>query len=299
MTQSNFGGTPNALITMSPSSIGRWLDCPRMYRLQDVERRRSTLAWAHFSLGNAVHAALRDWFDRPLTQRTPDSARSLLRQHWTSDGFRDREQSEQIQGRTSDELAAYVATVDPTGEPLSRERGVALTTSHATIRGRVDRLDERVDEEGEHVVVVDYKTSRRPLGPDDARTSMALALYVAGVRRTLKRRSYRVELHHVPTAQVVSHDYDDSGLARQMTRVDAITADVSRALNQAQPLARAAQAGELDAHEQLDALFPARPGPLCRWCSMRPWCPDGDAMGPLHQPWDAVVADGEGSGAEG
>ena len=287
---------PESLITMSPSSIGRWLDCPRMYRLQDVERRRATGAWAHFSLGNAVHAALRDWFDPPPGQRTPDNARALLRRHWSSDGFRDQEQSAQIYERTADELVSYVVTIDPTFEPLSRERSVALTTTRAAIRGRVDRLDERIDDSGDHVVVVDYKTSRRPLRPDDARTSIALALYVAGVRRILKRRSFRVELHHVPTGTVVSHDYDESALARQLDRVDVIATDVATAVHHAQTLERAAQAGEVEALDRLDALFPARPGPLCRWCPMRSWCPAGDAMGPLHRPWDAVVAEVDESG---
>ena len=47
-------------------------------------------------------------------------------------------------------------------------------------------------------MVVDYKTGRRPLTTDDARGSLALAMYVLGTRRTLRANCRRVELHHLP-----------------------------------------------------------------------------------------------------
>ena len=61
--------------------------------------------------------------------------------------------------------------------------GLCATTATLAISGRVDRVDDRGDE----LVVVDYKTGRRGLTDDDARGSQALALYVLAVRRTMRR----------------------------------------------------------------------------------------------------------------
>lgn len=283
------GDTTSTVITVSPSSLGRWLDCPRRYRLQDVERHPVTVSWAHFSLGNAVHAALRDWVDLAPHERTVDAVVGLLAQHWRSDGFRDAAQSADVLALTSQSLARYVESTPVAGEPHSRERTVSFRTTHGAITGRLDRLDVRQDADGEHLVVVDYKTGRRPPHEDEARTSMALAIYVAGVRRMLKSRCFRVELHHVPTGTVIAHDHDDASLERQWARVDAITAEVVQAVHVARSLRAAVEAGEVDAITHMDVLFPAHPGPLCAWCPMHPICPEGQTMGPMVQPWAGVL----------
>ena len=69
-------------------------------------------------------------------------------------------------------MVSYLHGVDPARQPLGIERTVSLKTSRLALQGRVDRLDER----GEELVVVDYKTSRVPPTDDEARTSLPLAL---------------------------------------------------------------------------------------------------------------------------
>ncbi|MDO6575653.1 PD-(D/E)XK nuclease family protein, partial [Staphylococcus pasteuri_A] len=77
------------------------------------------------------------------------------------------------------------------------------TTAVLSVRGRVDRIDRRLDDEGnEELVVVDYKTSRRTCTEDEARSSLQLAMYAAATARSLRRPCTRVELHHVPSATV-------------------------------------------------------------------------------------------------
>ena len=88
-----------------------------------------------------------------------------------------------------------MAGLDPTDEPVGTERTVGATTERLALSGRVDRIDQRGDE----LVVVDYKTGRNPSTDDEARGSPALAAYVLGVRRTLRRPCNRVELHHLPS----------------------------------------------------------------------------------------------------
>lgn len=296
--QASLDGMPERLFRCSPSRLTTWVDCPRRYRLQYVEGRRSPAVWAHQSLGTSVHLALRDWFDLPVAQRTPEAGADLLARHWIRAGYRDDAQGEEFLGRASTMVSDYLRDVDPALEPVARERVVSFTTQRLTVSGQVDRVDSRVLADGESAVVVDYKTGRRPLDDDEARTSLALALYVLGVRRTLRRPCTRVELHHLPTATVVVHEHDDSSLERHVSRAESIGRDASRAEATVAAHVRALRDGEADAIAMADEVFPAQPGPLCAWCDMRQWCDAGRTAAPARRSWDGLAEDVSGDVAD-
>jgi RecB family exonuclease len=269
---------PPRLFRASPSRLLAWLDCPRRYRLQYLDRPSppSRPQRAHTSVGVAVHNALRDWWDLPPAQRTAVAGAELVRTSWIELGFRDPEQSLRWRGRAQQHVSAYLDGVDPTRQPLGIERTVSLKTSLLALQGRIDRLDERED----GLVVVDYKTSRTPPTDDDARTSLPLALYAAATWKMFRRRCVRVELHHLPSGEVAAHEHTGESLKRK--------------IGEAESIAREAQQAEADYAELgVDSRrFPARVGPLCQWCDYRAHCPAGQAAGPEKSGWAAL--DGEG-----
>ncbi len=79
----------------------------------------------------------------------------------------------------------YAAGLDPSDEPLGVERTVATRTDRIAVSGRIDRLDAR----GAELVVVDYKTGRHILTSDDARGSLALAIYAVAASRVCAARA--------------------------------------------------------------------------------------------------------------
>lgn len=142
-----------------------------------------------------------------------------------------------------------------------------MRTDRLALSGRVDRIDQGVGDDGvDEAVVVDYKTGRMPSTVDDARSSLALAVYALATERTLRRRCRRVELHHVPTGTVAVWRHDESSLGRHLRRATEVADDAQ------------------DADE-----FPPSPGPGCGWCDYRAHCPEGQAAAPARQPWDALV----------
>ena len=274
-SQLRLDGMPTRLFACTPSRLTSWLDCPRRYRFTYLDRPAPPRgpAWAHSTVGAAVHLALARWWAEPRQRRTPLVARGLLDSGWQTDGFADDAQAERWRVRAGDMVETYVATLDPSDEPVGVERTVAARTQTLALSGRIDRVDRRGDE----LVVVDYKTGRSVLTTDDARGSLALALYALATGRTLRAPCTRVELHHLPTGRVVAFDHTEQSLARHLSRAEAVGAEA----------VAAAQA--LLAGGDPDALFPARPGRMCGWCDRRSSCPEGRAAGPARRPWDGLA----------
>jgi RecB family exonuclease len=265
--------TPGRLFACTPSRLTSWVDCPRRYRLTYLARPRPPAGppWAHNSFGAGVHNALAGWWRLPRVERTVDAAGKLLDAGWSAEGFRDAAQSGAWLARGRALVRRYVAVLDPAREPLGVERTIAARTKRLALSGRVDRLDDRNGE----LVVVDYKTGRRPLTVDDTRGSMALALYAVAAAATLRRRCVRVELHHLPTGDVHAFEHTDESLQRHVRRAELIAdeAAAATAASAAHPVA-----GAVD-------MFAPRPGAQCGWCDMRAHCPEGAAAAQAQLPW--------------
>ncbi|TKK85490.1 PD-(D/E)XK nuclease family protein [Herbidospora galbida] len=275
MEQLPLEGMPRRLFSCTPSRLNSWLDCRRRYRFTYLDRPAPQKGppWAHNSVGASVHNALAAWWREPYERRTPLSAAILVSNGWITEGFRDAEQSLRWRDRARKMVSGYTATLDPSDEPVGVERTVATRTSVMALSGRIDRLDRRGDE----LVVVDYKTGRRPLTSDDARGSLALAVYAVAASRVLRRPCHRVELHHLPTGEVVEWEHTDESLARHLSRADQIAAE-------AQEADEAYRAGEAT-----DETFAPSPGVLCSWCDFRKHCPEGQAAAPDKEPWDGLA----------
>ena len=275
VAQLGFDGMPKRLLQAAPSRLVTYLDCPRRYRFTYLDRPAPQKGppWAHNSLGAAVHTALANWWKLPVGQRTVARAGELLDDAWLADGFRDEAQRQLARVRARAMVTTYVADLDPADEPVGVERTVALKTDHAALFGRVDRIDDRV---GEGLVVVDYKTGRHVLTVDDARTSLALAVYAAGAARTLRRSCLRVELHHLPTGEVLAWNHTEEGLARHIRRADSIAEEIA-------DLDARFRAG-VDAAEA-DAMYPPAVSALCGWCDFNRVCPQGGAAAAPREPW--------------
>jgi RecB family exonuclease len=277
-------GMPRRLYSAAPSRLMTFLDCPRRYRYQYLDRPTPAKGppWAHNSLGASVHGALSNWWRLPVDERTVRRAGDLLERGWLTDGFRNDEHAIEQRSTARAMVERYVSDLDPETEPIGVERTVATKTDRAALFGRVDRIDDRG---GDGVVIVDYKTGRHVLTVDDARTSLALAVYAAGASRVFHRPVRRVELHHLPTGAVLAWEHTDETLARQLARADSITDDLVA-------LDERYRAGLDEAAAA--AAFPARVGAQCAWCDFNRSCPDGRAIRP-HVPWAGLADQGLGS----
>jgi RecB family exonuclease len=279
--QLGFEGMPRRLYPCTPTRLSSWLDCPRRYRMSYLDRPPPGKGppWAHNSLGASIHNALAGWWRLPFEQRTVAAAGALVDRGWIDQGFADQAQSDRQRERAVAMVEGYVAGLDPADEPVGVERTVATRTDRIAVSGRIDRLDARPGPAGTELVVVDYKTGRHLLSTDDARSSLPLALYALAAGRVLRRPCHRVELHHLPSGQVLAWSHSDESLARHLSRAEAI----------AQECAEADEAMRAGLPEpRYDEVFPPRPSPACGWCDYLRHCPEGAAAAVTRRPWDGL-----------
>ena len=298
--QLGFEGMPRRLYPCTPSRLRTWLDCPRRYRMAYLDRPAPPKGapWAHNSLGASVHNALAGWWRLRREERTTEAAGELLQSGWITEGYADDVQSAECLRRSRTMVERYVAGLDPACEPAGIERTVAAKTDLIAISGRIDRLDDRPaagteptlsrtadqDPYGRELVVVDYKTGRSRLSTDDARSSLALALYALAAGRVLRRPCNTVELHHVPTGEVLRWEHSPKSLERQLHRAEDIAGECAAADERYR--------SDPDSGRG-DEVFPPALGTWCSWCDFRGQCPEGRAAAPQRRSWDGLADDAD------
>jgi len=262
---------PRKLIKVTPARLSTWMDCPRRFRMNYLDRPTPPRggAFAHSTLGAVVHNSLRAFFELPVRRRTPEAGAALVGQNWNDEGFAGPVQAATYRDIAAGWVAEYVEGIDVADDPIGLERWVSAPIGTIVAEGRVDRIDER---DGE-LVIVDYKTGRTALTTDDARASQALALYALAARRTLRRPCSRVELHHLPSGTVAAWEHTEESLTRQRQRAEESAEEFNLATD------------TLKAGGDPDVLFPPQVGRQCAWCDFRRSCPEGQAAGPQAEPW--------------
>lgn len=255
-------------VSISPSRISTFTDCPRMFQYQAIERlEQPPTVWT--LKGTLVHSALEGLFAAAPSARTVALAVEQLHRAATTEALEASLVELGLVDAARDDFVAdaevlvrrYFELEDPraveaVGVELrletTLEPGGGLGPVH--LRGVIDRLDR--DEHGD-LVVVDYKTGRAP-GPGRERSKMAgVETYALLCERVLGVRPVAVRLLYLRQPVVVERDVGPSTVGRQQRRA----VEVWRAITKA----------------HASGAFRPSPGPLCGYCAYADRC-EGAAL---------------------
>jgi putative RecB family exonuclease len=175
----------------------------------------------------------------------------LFRRLWVRDGYGAKEQQQRERERGAEALRAWYGRADTTVVPRATELGLQAAWGDIVLKGRLDRVDADPGD-GRGLVVVDYKTARRPVSQEAADADQALTIYAALVERRLGRPVTRMVLDYVVAGQEVVTERPPEVLRRRLDDVLATGATL-----------------------RADTEFRPNPGPWCPGCDMLSRCPAG------------------------
>lgn len=235
------------LTRLSPSALERYRTCPKRFFFSDVERRpveqrpSPVLAQA-----NAIHHALERWHGLPREQRTPETIERALRSVWhehrTSVTFGSRD-AEAAAGRAAIlMLRRYADSGEADAVVRAREHwvGCRFRGSGVELHGKVDRIGELASGGLE---IVDYKTGRRELEPEDLRDDPAAQVYLVCTEAALQRPVERIRFIYLASGRSVSWEPEREDVQATLAKLVRLVDEIREAED-----------------------FEANPGPGCSYC---------------------------------
>lgn len=244
--------------SLSPSKISSFKNCALAFRFSVIDRIPEPPSPAA-SKGTLVHRALQLLMDRPAGERTLDAAQADLAQarielsshpdlvglgmtpsEW--DAFHDQ---------AAVLVERYFALEDPQRvRPIGLELMLTADLGQFTLRGIIDRLE--LGEDGE-LVVTDYKTGAAPSERHEQSRMLGVHCYALLCEKVLGRRPARVQLLYLSNAEAIITTPTEQSVRGMERKALALWQAVGRACHS-------------------EDFRPSR-GPLCDWCSFRPYCP--------------------------
>jgi putative RecB family exonuclease len=166
--------------TLSPSKITTYLACPVKYKWTYIDERGKWYlkSKSFYSFGSSLHRVLQRFHDEgDQGVATVHEAVAALEEGWVEAGYASQEEMTQAMAEGKAIIADYIDRVsrEPvTSRTLFIEKTIRMDFGDFVLMGRLDRLDEREDGALE---VIDYKSGRMGVQPEDVKGDLAMSLY--------------------------------------------------------------------------------------------------------------------------
>jgi len=180
------------MLYLSPFKISMFLECPRRYKFHYIDglAEKFKKPKPHFTMGENVHRTLKEFYDSlPPQKRTKENLENLLREIWRQNraGFRDREEEKKFGLLALSMLNKFYQETDITKKPLLLEKSYKINLSKEIIlQGKIDR----VDLEGDGLVIIDYKTGKEPEDNDYLQLIIYSIIISQKINKQIKEASY-------------------------------------------------------------------------------------------------------------
>jgi putative RecB family exonuclease len=259
--------------SLSPSRAGDFMTCPLLFRFRTIDRLPQAPSPAA-TRGTVVHSVLERLFELPAPERTPETARSLLRPEWealleaepqVATLFADESELSAWLTSAEELLQGYFSLEDPTRVLVAeREQYVEVVLPGGLrLRGIVDRLD--VAPSGD-VRITDYKSGRSPGEAFEGKVMFQMKFYAFVIWRTTGRIPKLLQLLYLSDRAILRYSPDEADLLAVERKLIALWAAIEKAT-------------------QLKDFRPHK-SKLCDWCDHRALCPEWGGTPP---PFPEVV----------
>jgi DNA helicase-2/ATP-dependent DNA helicase PcrA len=232
--------------SLSASAIDRYERCPLSYKL-GLEWKLPEEPRANMQFGSAMHLALKAHFDavskgRPMQN---EEVVGYFLEEFAKSKIEEPVQRELYERNGRRQLTAFLESpaATPHGAVALLEHWFKCEIAGARVNGRIDRVDEEVD----GYVIVDYKTGN-PKSQEVADQSLQLSVYAMAMRGDK------------PVKALIFQNLEDNTTMQTTRSPEDLLKTEARIVEAAAGIA----AGE----------FGATPGRHCNWCAYRTICPE-------------------------
>jgi len=243
---------------LSPSGAGTFEQCPRRWRMRYVERLPDPPGEAALA-GSFAHRVLELLMQRDPHERTVEVAKAIARTEWpgveADPDFRalgfDEAGGKHFRWKAWQAIEGLWALEDPKAVDVrATEHDVEADLGGVPFRGIVDRLDD----EGDGLVVTDYKSGKAPSARFRRGRLDQVLLYAAAVEQATGEMPVHARLLYLGQRPV--------GIKVTREEIDSV---VDKLAGTWAAINTACATDE----------FEPRTGPLCGWCPYVDRCPEG------------------------
>lgn len=202
--------------TLSPTKITTYLACALKYRWTYIDWRgkRYLRAKHYYSFGATLHKVLERFHDAgDVTVQTASDAVVAVEKEWIAAGFESKEAETAALSAGKEMLERYVAqAIEAPSEAktLFTEKMLRADLGPFVLIGRLDRVDEHPDGLLE---VVDYKSGRSEVTPEEVASDIAMTCYQLLVRRNFPDRAVSASILAIRTGSKATVSLSESEIA--------------------------------------------------------------------------------------
>jgi DNA helicase-2/ATP-dependent DNA helicase PcrA len=215
-----------ATATFSPSKLRTYEDCPAMYRfgyVLGIPQKKKTF----FELGTLVHAVIERLSKRIIDGHdvTEDEALALLDAAWKASVW-DLEELERQDRQAAEEMIRdfLVHQAARSSDIAGVEQWIDLELEGRRVSGKIDRVDDL----GDGLEVIDYKTSKKPESRPKLKQDFQMVLYWEGAecayQQPVKRVGHWYLRHDKEVMVEISPDEREEVLERARGIIRAVEA---------------------------------------------------------------------------
>ncbi len=235
-------------MNLSATRIENYETCPLRFKMDaDWNLPGKSVPAMHF--GNAVHTALKGYYDALLANRplTREQFLNIFEEQLSISPFDDAHQKELYRAQGIEQLGEFYHLRNQEEAPhvLATEKVFELVINGVKVIGRIDRTDLLRDG---NIAIVDYKTGS-PRDQEDADKSLQLSIYALATEQELNQLPSRLAFYNL-----------DTNSPAETHRTPEQLADVKHKITE---VAAAIAAGK----------FNPKPGLHCNSCGFREVCP--------------------------
>lgn len=165
--------------SLSYSQIETFSICPLHYKLKYIYKLPTPYSSSQ-SFGNSFHFTMKEFYDeiKAGKKANDDLMDSLLKKNWITEGYLSKSHERGSFTKAQGFLHRYLKeNFDSKIQPIAMEIPFSFRLEDLKIAGKIDRIDDR----GDTIEIIDYKTGAHALTQKEADKNLQLSIYALAV----------------------------------------------------------------------------------------------------------------------